>query len=243
MLMIKLILFILTICLSFTLINSSVLALPSQQTNFQGSPDILVTPIQGPSVKQLLIKRTQTSWPWYLTRASGLIAGFSLFILILSGIGLVSGYTFKFLEPLTSWATHRALGIVFGVSVLVHGGALLFDKYVPFNITQILFPFVSNYKDQKFFGIMINSPFVALGIIAMYLFLAMLLTTFLWIDKKPKKWKMFHFLSYLIVIFVFFHALYIGTDLIHGFIRTLWIIVGIVILATMSYRFLKIRNI
>lgn len=208
-----------------------------------GNPDILVSPVQGPSVGNLLIARTKTSWPWYLTRTSGLIAAVSLFILIFSGIGLVTGYTFRFLEPLTAWATHRALGIIFAISLLIHGTSLLFDKYVPFSISQVLFPFLSNYKVVSIWGHRIGSLYVALGIIAGYLLLALVLSTYFWIDKKPKNWKMVHFLAYLIVIFVFIHGLYVGTDLSHGTLRTLWIIMGGLIGISIIYRFTKVRNI
>lgn len=75
------------------------------------------------SLQDRLVQRVQTSWPWYLTRAAGIVAAVSLIILMLSGIGQITGNTFRFLDPLTAWATHRALGIVFGVSVLVHMGA------------------------------------------------------------------------------------------------------------------------
>ena len=204
--------------------------------------DIQVQPIQGPSVNKLLISRTKTSWPWYITRTAGFIAAISLFILIISGVGLISGYTFRFLEPLTAWATHRALGIVFAVSVLIHGVALLFDKYVPFNIAQILFPFLSNYKRVRLFNHNVGSLYVALGILATYALIAMILTTYFWIDKKPHNWKLFHFLAYLVVIFVFFHALYLGTDLMHGVFRTLWIALGIIMALVIIYRFRTVRN-
>lgn len=210
--------------------------------NLRGNPDILVTPVKGPSVKTLLVQRAKTSWPWYITRTAGFIAALALFFLILSGVGLISGYTFKILEPLTAWATHKAIGLVFIVSVAIHGIALLFDKYVPFNVAQILFPFLSNYRRVVLFNHNVGSLYVALGILAMYGVLAIGLSTFFWIDKKPHTWKTIHFLAYLIAIFVFFHALYLGTDLMHGIFRTLWIIMGIIMAFAIIYRFRKVRS-
>lgn len=199
-------------------------------------PNVLVAPAQGQSVSGQLETRAKSSWPWYITRASGFVAAFALVLLMLSGIGFITGATFRFLEPLTAWATHKAIAVVFGISLLIHGTALLFDKFVPFNIVQVLVPFKSNYHDTTIAGHYVGSLFVAFGVIAMYLVLAIILASYLWIDKKPHLWKAIHFLAYLTMIFVFFHALYLGTDLTHGIFRILWIIAGIGVAVAIFYR-------
>lgn len=207
-----------------------------------GTPDILVSPLNGPTVAQRLSARTKSSWPWYITRAAGLMGAITLVALMLSGIGLITGYTFKFLEPLTAWATHRALGLLFGISVIIHIVALLFDRYVPFTIAQALLPFASNYRDVTIGKHHLGSLYVALGIFALYGILAVIISSLLWIDKKPYTWKIFHFMTYLIMIFVFFHALYLGTDLAHGVFRVLWIIFGVVVAIAIMYRLRRVRS-
>ncbi len=221
---------------------ASASAIPASKTavgtasTIGGTPDILVTPVQGPSVTQRLTTRTEQSWPWYITRAAGIVAAISLIALMLSGIGLITGLTFKFLEPLTAWATHRAIAMAFGVSVVIHIVALLFDKFVPFTIAQALIPYASQYRTVTIAGHHLGSLYVALGIFAVYGILAIILTSLLWIDKRPRIWKLFHFLSYLVMIFVFFHALYLGTDLAHGIFRILWIIFGVAVAIAIIYR-------
>lgn len=200
------------------------------------SPNILVAPVQGPTVTSRLESRAKASWPWYITRAAGMVAAISLVLLMLSGIGFITGATFKFLEPLTAWATHKAIAYVFGVSVVIHVVALLFDKFVPFTIAQALVPFLSKYHPVAIGGHQLGSLYVALGIIALYFVLAIILTSILWIDKKPHTWKIFHFVAYLTMIFVFFHALYLGTDLTHGVFRILWIIFGVGVALAVIFR-------
>ncbi len=211
---------------------------PSTTQSFTATdqPNILVNPVQGPTVSGQLETRAKSSWPWYITRASGFVAAFALVLLMLSGIGFITGATFRFLEPLTAWATHKAIAVVFGISLLVHGIALLFDKFVPFKIIQVLVPFESNYHDTTIAGHYVGSLYVALGVIAMYFVLAIILTSYLWIDKKPHLWKSVHLLAYLTMIFVFFHALYLGTDLTHGIFRILWILSGIGVMIAIIYR-------
>ena len=211
-------------------------AAANQSFTATDSPNILVKPVQGPTVSKQLETRAKSSWPWYITRAAGFVAAFSLIMLMLSGIGFITGGSFRFLEPLTAWATHKAIAYVFTISVIIHVVALLFDTYVPFTIAQMFVPFLSHYRDISIAGHHLGSLYVALGVLALYFVLAIVLTSIIWIDKKPHTWKLFHFLAYLTMIFVFFHALYLGTDLTRGIFRILWIIFGCIVGISIVYR-------
>ncbi len=213
-------------------------ATPQTNQNFTiaDSPNILVSPVEGPSVSKQLETRAKSSWPWYITRASGFVAAIALIFLMLSGIGFITGTTFRFLEPLTAWATHKAVAYVFAASLVIHGTALLFDTYVPFTVAQVLVPFLSPYREVTIGNYHLGSLYVALGIIAMYFVLAIILSSLLWIDKKPHTWKLFHFLAYLTVIFVFIHALYLGTDLAQGIFRIMWIMFGVGVAVAVVFR-------
>lgn len=206
------------------------------------SAHIIVASTTGSSIIQGLLQRVQTSWPWYVTRASGLVAGLALIILMLSGAGFITGQTFRFLEPVTAWATHRALGIILGISVLVHVAALYFDSFVPFSIKDLLVPFASSYRPIQILGFSVGSLYVALGIFAFYLMVAIILTSLFWIDRKPKTWKLVHIVSYVAVVFVFVHALYLGTDLAQGFLRWLWISLGLFVLCATLFRLWRAKT-
>ncbi len=204
---------------------------------------IIVQTIPGPTVAQEISERAASSWPWYVTRASGFVAAGALFMLILSGIGLVGGSAFRFLEPLTAWASHRALGFIFGISVLIHMSSLLFDHFVPFNILDVLVPWLSNYKPISLFGFQFGSLFVALGVLAFYGVAAIIITSIVWVDKKPHTWKIFHLLSYLVLLFVFVHALYLGTDLAGGPLRLVWLALGLILALAILYRLWRAKTI
>ena len=171
--------------------------------------------------------RVISSWPWYVIRGSGIIAAISLVVLMISGVGSVTGHTFKFLEPIVAWATHRSLGIIFGISIILHMGGLLFDHFVSFNLINIFIPWLSNYKPVTLMGIHLGSIAVALGVLAFYGTVLIIITSLIWVEKKPYLWKLVHLLSYVVLVFVFIHALYLGTDLQNGFLRWLWIAVGV----------------
>jgi sulfoxide reductase heme-binding subunit YedZ len=185
---------------------------------------------------QQVITKTKLSWPWYVTRASGLVAAGLLIILIIFGIGLVTGYTYRLMEPVTAWAVHRALGIALGVSIVIHGGVLLFDKYTPFGLLQILVPFASHYQPVTIWGVHLGSLYVAFGVLAFYAAAIVILSSLMWVEKKPATWRLLHYTGYLLVLLVFLHGLYLGTDLKHGIFRDLWIAGGIAIVAAGVFR-------
>jgi predicted ferric reductase len=209
----------------------TVFSTPINEANVSAqSNNISVEAVEGSSVAEKLEERVEQSWPWYLTRAAGLVAAISLIILIISGIGMINGQTFRFLEPITAWASHRALGIVFGISVFLHVIALYFDSFVPFSFADLLIPFVSDFKRIEIFNFNVGSLYVAMGVLALYLTAAIIFTSLVWINKKPKIWKITHILSYIVMLFVFLHALYLGTDLASGPLRWAWITVGVLVL-------------
>ena len=204
--------------------------------------NVVVEAVPGPSLGQKLADRATGSWPWYVTRGSGIIAAISLVILLLSGMGMVTGHTFKFLEPIVAWASHRALGIIFAVSVLIHVTVLLFDSFVPFNIMDILVPWLSNYKPVTLFGIEMGSLYVALGVLAFYMTIIITVISILWISKMPRLWKLTHLLSYVVMAFVFIHALYLGTDLSDGILRWAWIGTAVLIALVAIYRLRRAKT-
>ncbi len=197
---------------------------------------ISVQSIEGPSVTDKVIEQAKHSWPWYVARGSGFIAAISLVILMLSGIGQITGQTYRFLEPLTAWASHRALGIVFMVSIVLHMFVFLFDKFIAFSFLDILIPWFSDFKPVAIFGINLGSFYLALGVISFYLSLLIVATSLLIVNKKPKLWKLTHLLSYIVILFVFFHALQLGTDMTNGVIKAVWIILGNIISIAIIFR-------
>lgn len=217
--------------------------LQAQPAQAAHAGDVVVQTIPGKPLSGKLAERAKSSWPWYLTRASGLIAAVSLVVLLLSGIGQISGQTFRLLDPLTAWASHRALGLTFGVAVIVHVGSLLFDHFVQFDFLQILVPWASDYRPVTLFGLHLGSLYVVLGVLSFYLVGIIIISSLLWVEKKPQTWKLIHLLSYVVIAMVFVHALFIGTDLTHGWLRWAWILLNLTVLGAALLRLWRARTI
>lgn len=221
--------------------NMTLLAAPAYAAT-NGSGDVVTQTVPGQTVAEKYTQRAKLSWPWYISRASGIVAAVTLIILILSGIGQVTGYTFRLLDPLTAWASHRALGIACGVATIIHIISLLFDKFIGFNLLTLFVPWLSNYKPITLFGLHLGSFWVATGIIAFYLIWAVIITSLIWVEKKPYTWKIIHLISYFIMLLVFVHALYLGTDFSHGIWRVLWYALGVAIIIASVHRLWRAKT-
>jgi sulfoxide reductase heme-binding subunit YedZ len=183
------------------------------------------------STVHVALQRANASWPWYVIRAAGFTAAGLLFLLMLSGIGQVTGLTYKFLEPIKAWALHKALAIALCVAIAIHGGLLLIDHYVHFSLAGVLVPFVSSYNNKsQLFGLPFGALAVGFGILATYGIAPIVLSSLKWIDTKKGAWKKLHYLSYAVVVLVFLHALYVGSDLRYGTFRVIWVLIGFIVL-------------
>ncbi len=183
---------------------------------------------------QLTTSRIGSSWAWYFIRGAGFAALFLMFLLMISGIGHITGLTYKYIEPIKAWAIHKAIAFGLVFAILVHVIFLLFDHYVSFSLPQIFVPFLNKYTNgTSLFGVNFGMFVVAFGIISMYLVFLIVLTSLGWIDTKKKLWKWVHYSSYIAAIMVFIHALGAGTDLKYGIFRIFMIfLLAVLVVAT-----------
>jgi sulfoxide reductase heme-binding subunit YedZ len=189
------------------------------------------------SEAHIAVSRVATSWEWYVVRAAGFVAAGLLILLMLSGIGQVTGLTYRFLEPIKAWAVHKALALSLCAAVFIHVLFLLLDHYIHFSIPQVLIPFLSSYSNHSsLFGIGLASIGVASGILAMYGIAIIVLSSLSWIDTKPKTWRLLHYLSYFVVLATFVHALGVGSDLRYGLFREAWIALSFVLILAIVSR-------
>jgi predicted ferric reductase len=79
---------------------------------------------------------------------------------------------------------------------------LLFDKFLPFNILQILIPFIDSYRPL----------WVGLGIISFYILLLVTFTFYLRQQIGVKAFRSIHLFSLLGYLGTTLHGLFAGTD-------------------------------
>ena len=185
---------------------------------------------------------TSGAWPWYLIRASGITAAALMVVLMISGIGMVTGHWFRLMEPVQARLFHRTIGIALGVSVALHITGILFDKYIKFSISSVAVPFLSDYRRIELVGIPVGSLGVALGVLSLYLLALIISTSLLALNRYPRLWKLVHYFGYFVIFTVFFHGLMLGTDLASGLWRGVWAGFGALIMVAILVRLTRVGS-
>lgn len=139
---------------------------------------------------------------WYVTRASGLTGYFLLWLSMVWGFAIPSRIFQPFLEGIFSYDFHEHLSLLGLGFVLLHVFVLLFDKFLPFNLIQILVPFTSSYRPL----------WVGIGIISFYLLLLVTLTFYLRSQIGSRAFRSIHLLSLVGYLGATLHGLFAGTD-------------------------------
>jgi predicted ferric reductase len=139
---------------------------------------------------------------WYIERAGGILAyallsGSVILGLTLSGRAQPPGWPRFAVEDV-----HRFVGMLAGIFILVHAGALLVDRYLPFSLSQILVPGTSPYRPVS----------VAFGVIAAELLLALALTNRYRKSLPHRFWRRAHYLNFAVWLLGLAHGLAAGTD-------------------------------
>lgn len=160
------------------------------------------------------VSSVETPWVWYLTRASGLVAFAFAWMVIFLGIAIRLPILKSILSPVYSLSVHHSLGFQTLFFSLLHGGSFLFDPYLKPTLADTFIPFWTDKLD----------PFsLALGILALYGFIALVITSWLKPMIPHRVWRITHFLNIFVYTAVIGHALLLGTDLANPLYRNIFI--------------------
>lgn len=139
---------------------------------------------------------------WFLTRASGIVAWLMLTASVIWGIVLSTKAFPESRRPAWLLDLHRWLGGLTVSFVVIHLAALVTDSYVHFDLVDLLVPFASSWKPLA----------VALGVVAMWLLVAVEATS-LAMRRLPRRvWRWIHFSSYAVFLLASLHAAFAGSD-------------------------------
>lgn len=153
---------------------------------------------------------------WYVTRSSAVLAWVLLTVSVMWGILLSTRVARRIDNPSWLQDLHRYVSGVAIIMVLIHMGSLMLDGYLHLSVTELFVPFASHYRALA----------VALGVLSVYLMVAIWLSSLIK-DRIPRGvWKGIHYASYVVVLLVAFHAGWTGTD-----VTELWyrVVAGVLI--------------
>jgi methionine sulfoxide reductase heme-binding subunit len=143
----------------------------------------------------------QQVW-WYLARASGIVAWLMLTASVILGILLSTKAFPNQRRPIWLLALHRWLAGLTLSFLAIHLLALVADSYVSFGLADLTIPYATDWKPGA----------VALGVLAMWLLVAIELTS-LAMRRLPRRfWRVIHLTSYVVFWLTSMHAAFAGTD-------------------------------
>jgi predicted ferric reductase len=163
---------------------------------------------------------------WYIARSSGIVTWALVTLAVIWGLLLSTRLTGG--RPTPKWLLdlHRFLGGLSVVFLAVHVGALLLDTYVKFDLGAVLVPFASSWKPWQ----------VALGVVGMYLLIAVEVTSLLMKHLPRKWWLRVHMLSFGVYWLSTLHGVTAGTDHRNPVLFGAYIVSAVMVLGLVVFR-------
>lgn len=166
------------------------------------------------------------TWEWI--RLLGLLAYFYFTVSIIFGL-LRKSILIRSNKNLY-FQLHVISGWIGFIAVIIHMLVLIIDQYEPYQISEILIPFISDY----------HSILSGLGTIAFYLFFIVFLTSDLLIKKLGFSiWKKVHILVFPAWIVSFIHGVFLGTDTENMFITLFYGVTAMFIAMSLLLRIIS----
>lgn len=144
---------------------------------------------------------------WDIARAGGFLAYILLTLSVALGLALTMQWQTPRWPRLINNELHNFVTLLATVFVAVHILAVWIDPFTSFGLNEVLIPFVSHYRPI----------WMALGIIALYLGIAIGISTLLRPYIGYKVWRGLHVLTIVIFALVLVHGIATGSDT-----RTWW---------------------
>ncbi len=139
---------------------------------------------------------------WYVSRSTGIVTWGLLVASMLWGFLYATRLRVVRARPWWMLGVHRFLGALAVVFVVVHVLGLVADNYTTFGLADVLVPFASEWRPIP----------VALGVVALYILVAVEITSLLQRHLPRNVWRQIHLASYALFAFATLHALSAGTD-------------------------------
>ncbi|HVN52570.1 MAG TPA: ferric reductase-like transmembrane domain-containing protein, partial [Acidimicrobiales bacterium] len=144
---------------------------------------------------------TDSLW-WDTARAGGLVAAALLAASVIAGLAVSTAP--RRARPRPAWRLdlHRFLGGLACIFLVVHLGGIYFDRFVTFRVVDLVVPLTAHWHPWA----------VALGVVAVYLLVAVEVTSLLKPRLPIQVWRNVHHASFPLFALVQLHVLLAGTD-------------------------------
>jgi predicted ferric reductase len=139
---------------------------------------------------------------WDIARAGGITAYLLMAFSVIIGLALSLHFQSARWPRLINNELHNFLSLLGLVFVIIHVLAVWIDPFTKFGWRDVFIPFLSSY----------HTFWLALGIISLYLGIAIGISA--WIRPRIgyQWWRRLHYLTFLLFILVTLHGIMIGSD-------------------------------
>lgn len=145
---------------------------------------------------------TSSPLDWYAARAAGIAAYVMLSFVVLLGLTMAGRKSLPRWPKFAIEDVHRFAGLLVGAFVTLHVITIAIDSWLPFSIGSIIVPLVSRYRPI----------WVALGIVAAEMLLALAVTNHYRDRLSYQFWRRAHYLNLFVWTAATLHGIGSGTD-------------------------------
>ena len=139
---------------------------------------------------------------WFTTRGAGAVSQLMLTASVCFGLITVARFAHAAWPRFFNYEMHRRVSLLSIVFLAVHILAAVFDPFTSLGLAAAIVPLASSYRPLQ----------VALGVIALYLFIALIVTSLLRKHIGERAWRLVHWASYAMWPLAMVHGLTAGTD-------------------------------
>ena len=153
---------------------------------------------------------------WIVLRAAGIGAYLMLFLSVAWGLLATTSLVTKHVAKPTSTLFHQFVATVGLVLLGIHLGGLLIDAFMPFDVPDLLIPLASDFRPVA----------TAIGVIAMYLMVAIMVSS--WTKKRIgiTWWRRLHLLAIPTFTLSMVHGIFAGTDTSRPWMWGIYLVTG-----------------
>lgn len=164
--------------------------------------------------------------PWYVSRASGLVAFALLSLSVILGLTISTKSPKPVIPRGLAFDLHQFLSILTLTMVGAHVGILMFDGFMPFSPLAILLPFAAPWKP------LVNG----LGTITAWLLVAV--TASFWLRKRigQRAWRRFHYVSFAAYLLSLIHGVTAGPDASVPLVHWTYVLSAATVAGLLTYR-------
>ena len=167
---------------------------------------------------------------WYISRGSAIVSYCLLWFSMAFGLIMANKMARLWPGAPTAYELHQFISLLGLATVIVHALVLLGDRYMSFNLAQLIIPFFSSDYKPLLMG---------LGQIGFYLWVVLIISFYLRRKISTRTWRLIHFASFMTFLFALVHGISIGTDITTSWMKSIYWISAGSILFLIVYRILN----